>query len=88
MKHQLILDIDVEERSQFASKGGATLLLDFVTERAWKIEGIAKNGVTGRIVGQDVVIVSKAEYEQLRARIAHNEKTDGQQVPAMRGGPA
>lgn len=70
MKHQFIVEAECDGR--FAARDGEELR-DFAAERIWKLQGLIPNTVCTKVIDKDVVLISKAEYEQLKATIRHLE---------------
>lgn len=71
MKHQFIVECDSEKN--FNSKSGEQQLRDHIAGRLWEMDGIVHGTAVCRIVPAECVVVSRAEYESLQAKVQHYE---------------
>lgn len=71
-KHQFLVECECDGR--FASNLGQADFQARVAGRVWTMDGVKANTACVKIVDKDVVVISRSEYEQMKATIAHLEK--------------
>lgn len=74
MKQQFLVECEIATTSVLASKVGYRGLPDQIADRVWRIDGIVHGSATCRRVGSDVVVISRVEYEELKARADHERR--------------
>lgn len=73
VKHQYLVECETEKF--FQTPADKPRLRDMIANRVWEMDGIVHGTADVKIVGADVVIISRAEYEQMKAKIQHLEST-------------
>jgi hypothetical protein len=53
--------------------------------RVWTIDGIMRDTACAKVIDRDVVVISKAEYEQLKAANRHRDRMIQQDIDRRDG---